>query len=68
MTYLRAVFPEVPQHSPQAVLSLNGLTQAAERMLDVSSCLIQRQLYLLEGDVRLLPYFRGNGRKGRVRF
>ena len=32
----RAVFPEVPQHSPQAVLSLSGLTQAAERMLDVS--------------------------------
>jgi hypothetical protein len=32
----RAVFTKVPQHSPQAVLSLNGLTQAAERMLDVS--------------------------------
>ena len=32
----RAVFPEVPQHSPQAVLSLSGLCQAAERMLDVS--------------------------------
>ena len=64
----RAVFPEVPQHSSQAVLSLSGLTQAAERMLDVSrsvtlstwlrrgrsSCLIQATVILLNGDVRLL--------------
>ena len=75
----RAVFPEVPQRSPQAVLASSGLTQAAERIV---GCVARRNTIhlasagafrLFQNRQQLFPigdlhYFSGNGRKARVRF
>ena len=74
----RAVFPKVPQRSPQAVLASSGLTQAVERIL---GCVARRNtIHLASRGVQAvserqqlfpigdLHYFNGNGRKARVRF
>ena len=55
-----AVFPKVPQRSPQAVLASSGLTQAAERIVDVSrgatlSTWLQRGVQAVSEQQQLFP-------------